>query len=143
MFVFIQYNETQPEWRKRSKKWADMCKTKAGEPWMMSLISVWPLLIFLHLLVLTLSKYCIRNEFGISWKPSGFSKHKQSSESKLRQSMRKLHGENLPHFEYCLPISAYLLCQNYFQSLIWRSRQEWTTTVLNLIVFQVKLMFES
>ena len=30
-----------------------------------------------------------------------------------------------------------------FQSLIWRGRQEWTTTASNLIVFRVKLMFES
>ena len=29
-------HETRPETRKRPKKWAGLCKAKAGEPWMIS-----------------------------------------------------------------------------------------------------------
>ena len=42
VFLVIQYlypDETQPERRKRPKKWADLCKAKAGEPWRISSIS--------------------------------------------------------------------------------------------------------
>ena len=60
---------------------------------------------------LTLSRYCMRHELGINWRPSDISERKQSSESKLRQQMRKLHGENLPHLWISFAdVSAYLLC---------------------------------
>ena len=39
VFLFIRYlyrDETRPETRKRPKKWAGLCKAKAGEPWMIS-----------------------------------------------------------------------------------------------------------
>ena len=48
LFIQLQYstlylNETQPETRKRPKKWANMCKAKEGEPSRISLISGSPL----------------------------------------------------------------------------------------------------
>jgi len=52
--------------RKRPKKWPDLCEAKAWEPSRISL---------------TLSRYCITHEFGISWKPSDYSELKGSSES--------------------------------------------------------------
>ena len=37
--VFLYPDETQPETRKRPKKWADLCKAKVGEPSRISSIS--------------------------------------------------------------------------------------------------------
>ena len=82
VFLFIRYlyrNETQPETRKRPKKWADLCEARVGEPSRISSISVgfaatvktdsfsWPVYSSLSLVEsLTFSWYCMRHEFGIS-----------------------------------------------------------------------------
>ena len=48
VFLFIRYlypDETQPETRKRPKKWADLCKAKNEEPLRISSILGTPLLL--------------------------------------------------------------------------------------------------
>ena len=91
VFFFIQYlflDETQPETRKRLKKWANLREAKVGEPvrgavedffhlgfaaTIKTYSFSWPVYSSLSLVEsLTFLWYCIRHEFGISWKPSDF-----------------------------------------------------------------------
>ena len=37
--LYLYFDETRPETRKRPNKWADLCEAKAGESSMISLIS--------------------------------------------------------------------------------------------------------
>ena len=106
VFLFIQYiyrDETWPETRKRPKKWVDLCEAKIGEPSRISSILVgfattvktysfsWPVYSSLSLVEsLTFSWYCMRHEFGISWKPSDYPKRKRSI---LQVHQMKLHGK--------------------------------------------------
>ena len=100
VFLFIRYpyrDETQPETRKRPKKWADLCKAKVREPSRISSILVGfaatikaymysfllPVYSSLSLVEsLKFSWYCMRHEFGISWKPSDYLKRKRFFYSK-------------------------------------------------------------
>ncbi len=91
VFLLIRYlypYETRPETRKRLKKWADLREVKVGEPvrgavedfFDLGFATIktysfsWPVYSSLYLVEsLTFSWYCIRHEFGISWKPSDYS----------------------------------------------------------------------
>ena len=92
VLLFIQYlypDETRPEMRKRQKKGADPREAKVGEPVLGAVEDFfdldfaatiktssfpWPVYSSLSLVEsLTFSWYCIRHEFGISWKPSDYS----------------------------------------------------------------------
>ena len=94
VFLFVRYlypDETRPETRKISKKWADLCEAKVGETsWIFS-ISGSPQLqkptAFHGLYILLYLKWkarhfhdtALRREFGISWiEPSHYSKRKRS-----------------------------------------------------------------
>ena len=93
VFLFIWYlypYETRPETRKRPKKWADMCEGKIGEPsedffdlgfaaTVKTYSFSWPVYSSLSLVEsLKFPCYCMRHEFGISWKPYVYSKRKRS-----------------------------------------------------------------
>ena len=111
VFLFIPYlypDETQPETRKRPKKWVDPCESEnrgAVEDFLdlgfaatvKTFSFPWPVYSSLSLVEsLTFSWYCMRYEFGISWKPSDYSKRKRSI---LRVHHMKLHGKlNAPFF---------------------------------------------
>ena len=92
VFLFIQYlypNETRPELRKRLKKWADLREAKVRESVQEAVKDFsdlgfaatvktcsfsWPVYSSLSQVEsLTFSWYCIRQKFGISWKPSDYS----------------------------------------------------------------------
>ena len=120
VFLFIRYlypDETQPETRKRPKKWADLCEAKIGEPSRISSISVgfaatvktysfsWPVYSLSLVESLTFSWYCMRHEFGISWKPSDYSKRKRSI---LRVHHMKLHGKLNTTVFFLLEIETFL-----------------------------------
>ena len=97
VFLFMRYlypDETRPEMRKRRNKWANLREAKVGEPVrgnvedffhlrFAATIKIysfsWPVYSSLSLMEsLTFSWNCIRHEFGISRKPSDYSKRKQS-----------------------------------------------------------------
>ena len=102
VFLFIQYlypDETRPETRKRLKKWPDLREAKFGEPVRGAVEDLFDLGFAVTMYVysslslvesLTFSWYCIRHEFGISWKPSDYSKRKRSI---LRVHHMKLHSK--------------------------------------------------
>ena len=104
-FLFIRYlypDETRPETRKRPKKWADLLRGEnrgavedffhLGFAATVKIYSFsWPVYSSLSLVEsLIFSWYCMRQEFGIRWKPSDCSKRKRSI---LRVHHMKLHGK--------------------------------------------------
>ena len=107
----IQYSssfdtsETRPETRKRPKKWADLCEAQVSRSrgavkdffdlgfaaTVKTYSFSWPVRTSLSLVErMTFLWYCMRQEFGIRWKPSDYSKRKRSI---LRVHHMKLYGK--------------------------------------------------